>query len=188
MYKKILALVMALAVMFAFTGCMSSNNEVTVKADGTADVYVDFSIDKTKMESVTYDVMLEMAKAAADENAAEADIIKTAQDNTKDFMEGFEEATKNIFKFDGSCLEVTKRGAVNVHMLFEEQKKNMTTYHTPFGDILIGIDTEKIEVSEEENKIHVHVDYSLEANYQHLANCKIDMKIYPKKEGAKLFT
>ena len=103
-------------------------------------------------------------------------------------MEGFEEATKNIFKFDGSCLEVTKRGAVNVHMLFEEQKKNMTTYHTPFGDILIGIDTEKIEVSEEENKIHVHVDYSLEANYQHLANCKIDMKIYPKKEGAKLFT
>lgn len=91
MYKKILALVMALAVMFAFTGCMSSNNEVTVKADGTADVYVDFSIDKTKMESVTYDVMLEMAKAAADENAAEADIIKTAQDNTKDFMEGFEE-------------------------------------------------------------------------------------------------
>ena len=69
MYKKILALMMALAVMFAFTGCMSSNNEVTVKADGTADVYVDFSIDKTKMESVTYDVMLEMAKAAADENA-----------------------------------------------------------------------------------------------------------------------
>ncbi len=91
MYKKILALMMALAVMFAFTGCMSSNNEVTVKADGTADVYVDFSIDKTKMESVTYDVMLEMAKAAADENATEADIIKEAQDNTKDFMEGFEE-------------------------------------------------------------------------------------------------
>ena len=91
MYKKILALMMALAIMFAFTGCMSSNNEVTVKADGTADVYVDFSIDKTKMESVTYDVMLEMAKAAADENATEADIIKEAQDNTKDFMEGFEE-------------------------------------------------------------------------------------------------
>lgn len=91
MYKKILALMIALAVMFAFTGCMSSNNEVTVKADGTADVYVDFSIDKTKMESVTYDVMLEMAKAAADENATEADIIKEAQDNTKDFMEGFEE-------------------------------------------------------------------------------------------------
>ena len=103
-------------------------------------------------------------------------------------MEGFEESTKNIFKFDGSCLEVTKRGAVNVHMLFEEQKKNMTTYHTPFGDILIGIDTEKIAVSEDEDQIQLHVDYTLEANYQHLADCKIDMKICSKKEGAKLFT
>ena len=91
MYKKILALVMALAVMFAFTGCMSSNNEVTVRADGTADVYVDFSIDKTKMESVTYDVMLEMVKAAAEEGATEADIKKAAEDSTKDFMDGFEE-------------------------------------------------------------------------------------------------
>lgn len=91
MYKKILALVMALAVMFAFTGCMSSNNEVAVRADGTADVYVDFSIDKTKMESVTYDVMLEMVKAAAEEGATEADIKKAAEDSTKDFMDGFEE-------------------------------------------------------------------------------------------------
>lgn len=91
MHKKILALVMALAVMFAFTGCMSSNNEVTVKADGTADVYVDFSIDKTKMESVTYDVMLEMAKAAAEDGATEDEIKKAAEDNTRDFMDGFEQ-------------------------------------------------------------------------------------------------
>lgn len=51
MYKKILALMMALAVMFAFTGCISSNNEVTVRADGTADVYIDYSIDKAKMDA-----------------------------------------------------------------------------------------------------------------------------------------
>ena len=91
MHKKILALVMALAVMFAFTGCMSSNNEVTVRADGTADVYVDFSIDKTKMESVTYDIMLEMAKAAAEDGATEDEIKKAAEDNTRDFMDGFEQ-------------------------------------------------------------------------------------------------
>ena len=91
MHKKILALVMALAVLFAFTGCMSSNNEVTVRADGTADVYVDFSIDKTKMESVTYDVMLEMAKAAAEDGATEDEIKKAAEDNTRDFMDGFEQ-------------------------------------------------------------------------------------------------
>ena len=115
MYKKILALMMALAVMFAFTGCMSSNNEVTVKADGTADVYVDFSIDKTKMESVTYDVMLEMAKAAADENAAEADIIKEAQDSTKDFMEGFEEGLLEDGQF-----KLEKIDGIEYYMAFSQ--------------------------------------------------------------------
>lgn len=106
MYKKILALVMALAVMFAFTGCMSSNNEVTVKADGTADVYVDFSIDKTKMESATYDMMLEVAKAAAENDATEADIIKEAEDSTKELMDFYDEQFKSnefeLEKINGS--------------------------------------------------------------------------------------
>ena len=90
-YKKLIALAMSFAIVFAFTGCMSSNNEVTVRSDGTADVYVDFSIDKTKMESITYDMMLEISKAAADENATETEIQKEAEDATQNFMEGFEE-------------------------------------------------------------------------------------------------
>lgn len=102
-------------------------------------------------------------------------------------MEGFTEPTKNIFKFQENYLEVTKRGVVNVHMIFENQKKNMTSYQTPYGNILIGIDTEKIEIEEEQDRLRVHVDYALEANYQHIADCRIDMDICSKKEGAKLF-
>ncbi len=91
MNKKILALVMALAVMFAFTGCMSSNNEVTVRADGTADVYVDFSIDKTKMRNIVCDVMLEAVKADTEESKTETELTKEAAEETEKFMEGFEE-------------------------------------------------------------------------------------------------
>lgn len=159
MYKKILALVMALAVMFAFTGCMSSNNEVAVKADGTADVYVDFSIDKTKMESVTYDVMLEMAKAAADENAAEADIIKEAQDNTKDFMEGFEEGLLEdgqfkLEKIDGIeyyTMKVDAKGASikDAREVFKTYDSkawlSAKAFNVDLSDMLSGSDTEEIE-------------------------------------------
>lgn len=159
MYKKILALMMALAVMFAFTGCMSSNNEVTVKADGTADVYVDFSIDKTKMESVTYDVMLEMAKAAADENAAEADIIKEAQDNTKDFMEGFEEGLLEdgqfkLEKIDGIeyyTMKVDAKGASikDAREVFKTYDSkawlSAKAFNVDLSNMLSGSDTEEIE-------------------------------------------
>ncbi len=104
----------------------------------------------------------------------------------EEIMEGFTAATRNRIKFNDSCLEVSKKGSVNVQMLFEENKKNMTSYMTPYGNILIGIDTESISVEERENQIHVEVEYTLEANYQHLADCRIEMELRPREEGIEL--
>ena len=53
-------------------------------------------------------------------------------------------------------------------------------------NILIGIDTGNVSVEEKEKEIRVHVDYILEANYQYLADCKIEMKISPREEGLRL--
>ena len=100
--------------------------------------------------------------------------------------EGFEGTTRNMIKFSDSCLEVSKKGLVNVHMVFEENKKNMTSYMTPYGNILIGIDTGSIFVEEEEKRIHVEVVYTLEANYQYLADCRIEMNIQSREEGMNL--
>lgn len=94
--------------------------------------------------------------------------------------EGFEGTTKNIIKFRDESLDLTKRGLVNVHMVFEENKKNMTNYSTPFGDILIGIDAKRVRLEEESGQIKVRVDYALEVNYEHLADCRISMNIQEK--------
>lgn len=96
-------------------------------------------------------------------------------------MEGFRDTTKNIIKWNGETLDLTKKGLVNVHMIFEEKKKNVTDYKTPFGSILIGIDTRQICVEEQENQIHVNVDYALEINYEHLADCQISMDVRAKE-------
>lgn len=100
--------------------------------------------------------------------------------------EGFQDSTRNIIKFSDSQMEVTKRGLVNVHMIFEEKKKNMTSYMTPFGNILIGIDTDEVNIKEDQDRIKVNVAYSLEANYEHMADCRIEMNIRPREEGLKL--
>ena len=104
----------------------------------------------------------------------------------EELMEGFTDTTKNVIKFRDSQLEVTKKGLVNVHMVFEENRKNMTSYATPFGNILIGIDTDEVEIREEEDRIQVNVAYTLEANYEHMADCKIEMSIRPRDEGLEL--
>lgn len=101
-------------------------------------------------------------------------------------MEGFEGTTKNIIKLTEDYLDITKRGIANVHMVFEKNKKNMTYYQTPYGNIFIGIDADKVEVEETEDNINVDVTYALEANYEHLADCKIQMNI--KSKEAKDFS
>ncbi len=101
----------------------------------------------------------------------------------EELEEGTAESTKNIIKFKDNVMELTKKGFINVHMVFEENRKNMTNYATPFGDILIGIDSKKVSMTEEEKHIRMNVDYALEVNYEHLADCKITVDIRPKESG-----
>lgn len=98
--------------------------------------------------------------------------------------ENRDEITKNIIRFDNDMLELTKRGYTNVAMVFEENKRNMTNYITPFGSLLIGIDANKIDIVEKEDEINISIDYALDVNYEHLSDCKIRMDIKSKSENA----
>lgn len=95
-------------------------------------------------------------------------------------MEGFEKPVKNKLKFEDDFLEITKSGPLNVRMVFEKNKKNMTSYNTPYGNIVLGIDTKKIHISQESDRIVVDVEYVLDMNYEYYADCKIVMDIRSK--------
>lgn len=98
----------------------------------------------------------------------------------EEVTEGMDGVTNNLIKFHGNCMEVTKKGLTNTHMVFEEQKKNMTYYETPFGNLLLGIAATSVTMEESEEEIGLKVDYALEINYEHLADCCIDVKVRPK--------
>lgn len=98
-------------------------------------------------------------------------------------MEGFEGTTRNIIKLNDEFLDITKKGVNNVHMMFEKNRKNISYYYTPYGSLLIGIDARAVEVSETEHDINVKVDYALEVNYEHMADCSITMNIKSKDAG-----
>lgn len=97
--------------------------------------------------------------------------------------EDCDETTRNIIRLGEESMDVTKRGASNVHMVFEKDRKNITYYHTPFGSLRVGVDATRVDVAESEDDISVEVDYALEINYEHLADCKIKMNIKSKNAG-----
>lgn len=104
-----------------------------------------------------------------------------------EIMEGFSGNTKNIIKFQDKEMDVTKKGVINVHLLFEENRKNLSGYKTPFGEIMVGIYTNQVRLQEKEEWIQVQVDYDLELNYEHLADCSISMDIRPLHDSEELF-
>lgn len=102
----------------------------------------------------------------------------------EEITEGFSQATKNRLKFSEHMLELSRSGLVNVHMIFQENQKNQTNYNTPFGQIIVGIDTKKIRIEEKPDNIIVDVDYALDINYEFLSDCHITVNIASKQNGS----
>ncbi len=97
-------------------------------------------------------------------------------------MEGFEKTSKNRIKFKKNMLELTRQGLMNTHMVFEENAKHMTNYVTPYGSMLLGIDTGRVLVEEQDNVIRVSVEYTLEVDGEQLSQNKIELQIRERKE------
>lgn len=89
--------------------------------------------------------------------------------------------SKVLIKMDNNTIELTKKGYTNVSMLFEQGKKTMSCYRTPFGELLVGIYTTEIQIEEKQNGILAVINYSLDINYGHISDCNIIIKVINRK-------
>lgn len=88
--------------------------------------------------------------------------------------------TKNTIKITDTGVDLLRKGSVNVHMSFEEGRNNIAYYNTPFGQLLVGLNTYKIEKEIQDSYIKVCISYGLDVNYSHVSDCKIHILIQSK--------
>lgn len=99
-------------------------------------------------------------------------------------LEGMAGTVKNKIKITGdTSMEIMKSGETGTHMVFEKNRKNLTYYKTPYGQMLIGINTKNMRVNVSEDNVNVSVDYELDVNHEPLADCRIRMNITSKNSG-----
>lgn len=84
---------------------------------------------------------------------------------------------KNTIKIRPDGMDVIKKGNTSTHMVFEKNKKNLSSYMTPFGEMVVGIATNDIQIFEEEHYLKVNVEYSLDINYEHVSDCNITVSV-----------
>lgn len=98
----------------------------------------------------------------------------------EEMLDDTAETTVNYIKMSPNGVEVRKQGQVNVHMVFEEGKKNKTFYNTPYGTLQMGLSATGLELKESEDGIQMKVDYALDMNEEHVADCYLTVQAQSK--------
>ena len=96
-------------------------------------------------------------------------------------VEGTSEVIKNKIKITGDeVIEIMKSGLSNSHMVFEKNRKNLSFYQTPYGEMTLEVDTSDMEIKEGEDKMLITLGYQLDVNHEPLAMCSITMSVSSK--------
>lgn len=95
------------------------------------------------------------------------------------------EKIKNRIKIQEQVVEVTKKGNQVSKMIFDVSKSNVTSYHTPYGELQMGIHARRIHLEEHADRLWVEVEYALEINGQHMSECKVEISVCPAKLSVK---
>ena len=87
---------------------------------------------------------------------------------------------RSRIKFRDHLLELTRQGTAEMHMIFEENKRHMIPYNTPYGQLMLGIETSRVLVEEQEDQIHVTVEYTLDHEGEPLSESCLKIHIREK--------
>ena len=138
---------------------------------------------------MTKDVVISVRGLQVMDNESAEDIETVQQGeyferNGSIFLLYDEYYVKNVMKIRENEMTLTKRGIINVQMNFEAGKKNLTRYQTPYGVMMIGLDTSRVVCLQEEKSLAIEIDYTLEANYQYVSDSKIRIMVRERKQQA----
>ncbi len=86
-------------------------------------------------------------------------------------------ATKCRIKVSGKELELQKRDRSNTRLLFLPGEEYLTGYETPYGSLLVGVNTRSLELYEEEEFLRATLKYGLEINGEKTGECTLVLKV-----------
>jgi uncharacterized beta-barrel protein YwiB (DUF1934 family) len=98
-----------------------------------------------------------------------------------EILDGLEGSLKSTIKFTEKQVELIRNGAASARMLFQPGQEHMVIYQTPMGPLSISLYTEDMEISVEEEKISLRIDYSLKTEDVVVSESTVNISICPKE-------
>ncbi len=77
---------------------------------------------------------------------------------------------------DGSVI-LERSGDLNTRLVLEKNKRNNCHYNTPFGDMMIGIYCNQLDIDLNGNTGRVFMDYSIDSNFKEISKNEVTINI-----------
>ncbi len=87
------------------------------------------------------------------------------------------EEINNTLKISPHRIDLIKRGAQGVHMIFEVNRKNASFYKTPYGVMDVSFNTFDMDIQASEHLITARINYALEINDSFISDCTIMIEV-----------
>lgn len=95
------------------------------------------------------------------------------------------EGTRTTIQVEGEQVTLLREGGVNSQMVFQEGRRHMSMYHTPYGAIEIGINTRHLMTDLHDRGGDIEIDYAIEVDHALAGRNIFQIKI-KEAQGAAL--
>ncbi len=75
------------------------------------------------------------------------------------------EGTQTTFQIEDGRVTLLREGQVNSQMVFQEGRRHLSLYDTPYGALSIGIDTRRMKVNLGETGGKIEINYAIEIDH-----------------------
>ncbi len=72
------------------------------------------------------------------------------------------EGTTTVLKIDGPRVTLLREGNINSQMVFEEGRRHLSMYETPYGSLSVGVNTRRMKNTVGESGGDLEIDYAIE--------------------------
>lgn len=74
--------------------------------------------------------------------------------------------TRTTLQVDGEQVTMVRMGEFNAQMVFQEGRRHLSMYNTPYGSMVIGVNTRHLLVDLNDQGGIIEVDYAIEVDHE----------------------
>ena len=90
------------------------------------------------------------------------------------------QGTTTMLRINGPVFTLLREGTVNSQMVFEEGRRHLTMYSTPYGALTMGVNTRKMKVDLDETGGEIEIDYALEVDHAVAGENLFQIRVRPR--------